>query len=222
MCSNFYQISLPLKTWYNSCPPGVWFFLAMHWPGLFNQARMNLLGREYSAIDSIHCIRSCKLIWQSANSLGHQVKFVQISIILHPSPLFTLRQLSMIRIIKQCSVKAPSVMEISLRRRRDQFLFLYLRLDVTVPLNFRPIANVSFLSKIIERIVAAQLTHYMDTNNLLPIYQLRFRKGHTTETGLPHSCRTVLSWWPMVPLGLGGFLRHLDCPRAPFSVPSFT
>ena len=32
-------------------------------------------------------------------------------------------------------------------------------LDVTVPLNFRPIANVSFLSKIIEKIIAAQLTH---------------------------------------------------------------
>ena len=40
--------------------------------------------------------------------------------------------------------------------------------------------------------------------------------------GLPHSCRTVLSWWPMVPLGPGGFLRHLDCPRVPFLVPSFT
>src|SRR6218665_3650288 len=39
--------------------------------------------------------------------------------------------------------------------------------------------------------------------------------------GLPLSCRTVLSWWPMVPLGPGGFLPHLDCPRAPFSVPSF-
>src|SRR6218665_954323 len=54
-------------------------------------------------------------------------------------------------------------------------------LDVTVPLNFRPIANVSFLSKINEKIVAAQLTHYLDINNLLPIYQSGFRKGHSTE-----------------------------------------
>src|SRR6218665_1399029 len=75
-------------------------------------------------------------------------------------------------------------MEISLRRRRDQFLFffLYFRLDVTVPLNFRPIANFSFLSKIIEKNVAAQLTHYLDINNLLPIYQSGFRKGHSTKT----------------------------------------
>ncbi|PGH37691.1 MAG: hypothetical protein CRN43_19655, partial [Candidatus Nephrothrix sp. EaCA] len=55
-------------------------------------------------------------------------------------------------------------------------------LDVTVPLNFRPVANVSFLSKIIEKVVAAQLTHYLDINNLLPIYQSGFRKGHSTET----------------------------------------
>src|SRR6218665_149927 len=40
--------------------------------------------------------------------------------------------------------------------------------------------------------------------------------------GLPRSSRTVLSWWPMVPLGPGGFLRRLACPKAPFSVPYFT
>ena len=29
------------------------------------------------------------------------------------------------------------------------------------------------------------------------------------------------SWWPIVPLSPGGFLRHLVCPSALFSVPSF-
>src|SRR6218665_389457 len=60
-------------------------------------------------------------------------------------------------------------------------------LDVTVPMNFRPIVNVSFLSKIIEKIVATQLTHYLDKNNLLPIYQSGFRKGHSTELSLSAS-----------------------------------
>jgi len=55
-------------------------------------------------------------------------------------------------------------------------------LDVNEPANFRPIANVSFLSKIIEKIVAAQLTHYLDKNGLLPTYQSGFLKGHSTET----------------------------------------
>jgi exonuclease III len=55
-------------------------------------------------------------------------------------------------------------------------------LDMADPVNFRPIANVSFLSKVIEKIVAAQLTHYLDKNGLLPTYQSGFRKGHSTET----------------------------------------
>ena len=55
-------------------------------------------------------------------------------------------------------------------------------LDSNNPVNFRPIANVSFISKIIEKIVALQLTSYLETNNLLPAIQSGFRKGHSTET----------------------------------------
>lgn len=40
----------------------------------------------------------------------------------------------------------------------------------------------SFLSKIIENIVASQLTHYLDKNGFLTTYQSGFRKGHSTET----------------------------------------
>src|SRR6218665_3236849 len=55
-------------------------------------------------------------------------------------------------------------------------------LDAANPVNYRPIANVSFLSKIIEKIVAGQLTAYLDRNNLLPPCQSGFRKFHSTET----------------------------------------
>ena len=55
-------------------------------------------------------------------------------------------------------------------------------LDNAEPTNFRPIANVTFLSKIIEKIVAAQLMHYLDKNDLLPTFQSGFGKGHSTET----------------------------------------
>ena len=55
-------------------------------------------------------------------------------------------------------------------------------LDNAEPTNYRPIANVTFLSKIIEKIVASQLMHYLDKNDLLPTFQSGFRKGHSTET----------------------------------------
>src|SRR6218665_1768349 len=32
------------------------------------------------------------------------------------------------------------------------------------------------------KVVATQLAHYRDINNLFPIYQSGFRKGHSTET----------------------------------------
>ena len=55
-------------------------------------------------------------------------------------------------------------------------------MDVEEPASFRPVSNISFLSKIIERIVAGRLLTYMKRNNLLPQYQSGFRAGHSTET----------------------------------------
>src|SRR6218665_735583 len=55
-------------------------------------------------------------------------------------------------------------------------------LDPTDPGNFRPIANVSFLSKVVEKIIAYQLLPYLEANNLIRAIQSGFRKGHSTET----------------------------------------
>src|SRR3984885_7387921 len=55
-------------------------------------------------------------------------------------------------------------------------------LDSADPANYRPIANVSFISKVIEKIISFQLTAYLEVNNLLPTIQSGFRKGHSTKT----------------------------------------
>src|SRR6218665_3007085 len=44
-------------------------------------------------------------------------------------------------------------------------------LDPTDPGNFRPIANVSFISKIVEKIIAYQLLPYLEANSLNSVYQ---------------------------------------------------
>lgn len=49
---------------------------------------------------------------------------------------------------------------------------------------FRPISNLSFLSKVTEKCVAKQLIDYLDTNYLNVIYQSAYRKLHSTETAL--------------------------------------
>ncbi|KAM9790323.1 uncharacterized protein ACBT44_018929 isoform 1-T2 [Syngnathus typhle] len=50
--------------------------------------------------------------------------------------------------------------------------------------NYRPISNLSFLSKTLERIVSAQLHTHLQSNNLYEPFQSGFRPLHSTETAL--------------------------------------
>ena len=64
------------------------------------------------------------------------------------------------------------------------------------PANYRPIANVTFLSKILERIVANQPISYLDANEMIPSYQSGFRRNHSTETlSSSDYCRTSTALW---------------------------
>ena len=50
--------------------------------------------------------------------------------------------------------------------------------------NYRPVTNVSFLSKVVERVVADQLQALLDETNALDPFQSGFRLCHGTETAL--------------------------------------
>ena len=50
--------------------------------------------------------------------------------------------------------------------------------------NYRPVSNLRFLSKVLERIVLKQLLHHLDAHNLREPLQSAYRKGHSTETAL--------------------------------------
>ena len=57
-------------------------------------------------------------------------------------------------------------------------------LDPEILANYRPISNLPFISKVLERIVAFQLHSYLSTYNLYPRLQSAYRKNHSTETAL--------------------------------------
>ena len=57
-------------------------------------------------------------------------------------------------------------------------------LEPDILANYRPISNLPFLSKVLERIVAAQLLHHLSVCNLFPKLQSGYRKFHSTETTL--------------------------------------
>ncbi|KAK3553288.1 hypothetical protein QTP86_032762, partial [Hemibagrus guttatus] len=50
--------------------------------------------------------------------------------------------------------------------------------------NYRPVSLLSFLSKILERVVCNQLSDYLMQNNLHDPNQSGFKAAHSTETGL--------------------------------------
>ena len=50
--------------------------------------------------------------------------------------------------------------------------------------NFRPISNLKFISKLIEKSVAVQLTKHVMTNHLDETFQSAYKEFHSTETAL--------------------------------------
>ena len=54
--------------------------------------------------------------------------------------------------------------------------------DYTKHKNFRPVSNLQFLGKLIERVVAKRLKAHMVRNNLETSNQYGYKKGHNTET----------------------------------------
>ncbi len=50
--------------------------------------------------------------------------------------------------------------------------------------NYRPVSNLPFISKIIEKVVAHQLNNHLARNNIDEKFQSAYRKAHSTETAI--------------------------------------
>ena len=57
-------------------------------------------------------------------------------------------------------------------------------LDQNILRNYRPVSNLPFLSKILEKIVLSQLQTHLKKNNVVEENQSAYRKYHSTETAL--------------------------------------
>ena len=57
-------------------------------------------------------------------------------------------------------------------------------LDESLLSSYRPVSNLPFLSKVLERIVNRQIVGYLNDFHLFPDVQSAYRRGHSTETAL--------------------------------------
>ena len=66
-------------------------------------------------------------------------------------------------------------------------------LDPETLSNFRPVSNLPFLSKVLERAVSDQLVAHLERNDLQVKFQSAYRCAHSTETALLRVLNDVLS-----------------------------
>ena len=54
-------------------------------------------------------------------------------------------------------------------------------LDTSQIKNYRPVSNLSFISKLLERVVQLRLQEFLDSNNLMPGIQSGYRQYHRLQ-----------------------------------------
>ena len=73
--------------------------------------------------------------------------------------------------------------------------------------NFRPVSNISFMSKVIEKVIAFQFHSHMTWHNLFEELQSAYKAHHSTETTLVKRFNDIIL---NVESGSGSFLLLLD------------
>ena len=54
-------------------------------------------------------------------------------------------------------------------------------LDCEILKNYRPVSNLSFISKLLERIVCVQLVDHLNVNGLYEVFQSAYRQIQSTK-----------------------------------------
>lgn len=64
------------------------------------------------------------------------------------------------------------------------YLIILNILDLVIPCNYRPVSKLSFISKVLKKVVCKQLLQVLDKNDIFDNIQSGFHFRHSTETAL--------------------------------------
>ena len=84
-------------------------------------------------------------------------------------------------------------------------------LDREMIKNYRPVSNLSFLSKVIEKVISIRILGHILDNNIVDSFQSAYRAGHSCETALLRVYNDIVT---TVGKGNGSFLVLLDLSAA--------
>ena len=84
-------------------------------------------------------------------------------------------------------------------------------LDAETLKNYRPVSNLSFLSKVIEKVIASRIISHIENNAIIDKFQSAYKCGHSTETALLRVYSDIVT---TIGKGNGPFLVLLDLSAA--------
>ncbi len=84
-------------------------------------------------------------------------------------------------------------------------------LDCEVLKNYRPVSNLSFLSKIIEKVISIRILNHIMGNDIVDRFQSAYKAGHSCETALLRVYNDIVT---TVGKGSGALLVLLDLSAA--------
>ena len=123
---------------------------------------------------------------QEVTQLLHDVK--SKSCTLDPAPTWLIKSCSGVLAPVLCTIAQSSLAhgELPTSEKRAVITPLLKQngLDKEMLSNYRPVSGLSFLSKLIERLVAKRIDIFLSENNLFSPFQSAYRKGYSTETAL--------------------------------------
>ena len=84
-------------------------------------------------------------------------------------------------------------------------------LDAEIKKNYRPVSNLSFLSRVIEKVIASRIISHIENNAIIDKFQSAYKCGHSTETALLRVYSDIVT---TIGKGNGSFLVLLDLSAA--------